>query len=307
MNRSRDALVWGIILLIAGLIFLLWNFGVFANLSGVAELVIAGLFALAGLGFLASYLMGREDWWKVIPGFALLSVGAIVFLGTRNIAGVWLGAVLFVGLALAFAVVYFTDRRERWWALIPFGAMLVMVAIVLLSNSDLAEELLGAVLFGGIGLVFLLIYLLSPEREKFRWALIPTSILLIMGLVSLAAGMRQGNPDLEQWVRLWPILLIGLGVVMLGFAITRSGKPAPPVVQLPPEPAPSETVSAPGAGVYEVPETPLPRIERSPITLQEGSEQDLLPAKEEPTPPTAASGEVEDIYEFIKSAPEKTD
>jgi hypothetical protein len=296
MTRARDALIWGIILLIVGLGFLLWNFGVFESLSGIAELVIAGLFALLGVGFLLSYLVSRHDWWRVIPGFALLSVGAIIFLSTRGVAGLWLGVVLFIGLALAFAVVYFTDRRERWWALIPFGAMVVMVATVLLNTRDLGEELLGAVLFGGMGLVFFLIYALSPDRAQFRWALIPTSVLLIMGLVSLAADMRQSNPASAQWVRLWPILLIGLGVVLLGFAITRAGKPAPPVVEIPAQPPAAETVAAPGAGVYVVPETPV-RIERSPVTLYEPA------PTQDATASAAPAGEVEDIYDFLQSAP----
>lgn len=303
MTRARDALIWGIILLIVGLVFLLWNFGVFENLSDVAELVIAGLFALAGLGYLLSYLVSRQDWWKVIPGFVLLSVGGIIFLSTRAVTSVWLGAVLFIGLALAFAVAYFTDRRERWWALIPCGALVIMVVVVVLGNSDLAPELLGAALFGGMGLVFLLIYVLSPERAKFRWALIPTSVLLIMGMVSLAAGVRQGHPAMEQWVRLWPILLIGLGVVLLGFAITRAGKPAAPVVQLPAQPSATETVAAPGAGVYEVPEAPA-RSEPSPITLYEPEASP--PANRRTTAPTAQAGEVEDIYAFLKSTPDKT-
>jgi hypothetical protein len=102
-------------------------------------------------------------------------------------------------------------------------------------------------------------------------------------------------------VRLWPILLIGLGVLMLGFAITRSGKPTPPVVQLPPEPAPGEAVAAPGAGVYEVPETPSHRSERSPITSRELS---LPPASQSSAAATDASGKEVDIYEFLKSAPE---
>lgn len=299
MNRPRDALIWGIILLLVGLVFLLWNFDVFASLSGVAELVIAGLFALAGLGFLVGYLVRRQEWWRVIPGFLLLAVGGIIFLATRATTDMWLGAVLLVGLALAFAVIYFSDRRERWWALIPGGALVVTVIVVLLGNK-LSPAYLGAVLFGGLGLVFLLIYVLAAERAKLRWSLIPAGVLLIMGLVSLAAGVRQANPASEQWVRLWPILLIALGVLLLGFAITRSGKPTSPVAQLPPEPAPSETVAAPGTGVYEVPETPV-RIERAPITLFEP--ETGQPASSAQTGAGEAGDEAPDIYTFLQSAP----
>lgn len=267
MGRSRtNALIWGLILLIAGLLFLLWNFGVFAGLGDTLPLAVAGVVAALGVGFLIAYAVRRQEWWNVIPGFLLLAVGGIVYLSVRAVAAVWLGATLFFGLALAFAVVYLGDRRERWWALIPFGTLALMAGVILLSGAALPVQTLGAVLFGGMGLVFLLVYLLAPERPRFRWALVPAAVLLVMGVVTLLAGVRQSNPALAPWLRLWPLLLIGLGVALLGMAIARSRPTAEPVTELPAQP-PVEAPAAAGTSAVELPETPLRRVERSPIAL----------------------------------------
>ena len=316
MRRSRDSLIWGIILLLVGLGFLLWNFGVFDNFQGLAELVIAGLFALAGLGFLASYLAARKDWWKVIPGFALLAVGGIIFLGTRQVAAEWIGMLLFLGIALAFAVIYFGDRTERWWALIPFGTMLVMIVLLLLAGTGIAEEALGAVLFGGMALVFFLVYLLAGDRSEFRWALIPATVLLVMGLVALAAAVVQTAPNLEQAMRLWPILLVVVGVFLLGLSLSR---PARPARELPVEPTPADMPAAPGTSVLEIPPAPpaaKPPVERAPVVLVDEAAADFEGEErmggsggaEESAAETAAqaqpaAGEVPDIYEFLESAP----
>ena len=122
MRRPSNSLLWGIILLVVGLGFLLWNLGVFLQFQTTAQWVLVGLFAVVGLGFFIDYLIHREQWWKVIPAFTLLSVAGIIFLSARNLNEVWVALVLFLGLALAFAFIYVTDRQTRWWALLPFGA-----------------------------------------------------------------------------------------------------------------------------------------------------------------------------------------
>lgn len=291
MRRSRDSLIWGIVLLIVGLGFLLWNFDVFSEFQDVAQIALAAFFALVGLGFLVSYLITRGDWWKVIPGFALLAVAGIIFLGSREAPAEWIGVILFAGLALSFAVIYFSDRQERWWALIPFGAMVVMSAAVLLGSLGWDERALGAVLFGGMGLVFLFVYLLSEDRSQFRWALIPTSVLLVMGLVSLTSAIAAANPALAQMVELWPVLLVIAGVFLLGLYISRPAPREAPT-QLPPQPPPAEQPAAPGTSVLDVPdeiaESPATsrvapqRIERAPV---------VLVASGVPAPSVQASGE----------------
>ena len=103
MRRPNNSLIWGVILLVIGLGFLLWNLGVFSKFQATAQWVLVGFFAIVGLGFFVSYLMSREQWWKVIPAFTLLSVAGIIYLVGRNYNEIWVALVFFLGLALAFA------------------------------------------------------------------------------------------------------------------------------------------------------------------------------------------------------------
>ncbi len=200
------------------------------------------------------------------------------------------------GIALAFLVIYASDREERWWALIPFGSVTVMVVVILFgARPETSTALLGAVLFGGMGLVFFLIYALARERQRFGWALVPTAALGVMALVALAGYAPQATPALADTARLWPVLVVLFGLVLLGYASMRARREAVPAVELPPQPAAAEMPLAPGASVMDVHEDePLPkgaRYDRSPITLVDEK------------PASSASGEVQDIYEFLKNAP----
>ena len=305
MRRPNNSLMWGAILLVVGLGFLLWNLGVFSKFQTTAQWVLVGFFALLGLGFFVSYLMNREQWWKVIPAFTLLSVAGIIYLAGRNFNEIWVALVFFLGLALAFAFIYVTDRQTRWWALLPFGSMTAMALVVMLGLRGLPAKLLGAILFAVMGLVFFLIYARAKDRKQFGWALVPTASLWIMALVALSSQVSEANPALGDSVPFWPVLLVVGGVILLGFGISRSSRPLPTVSELPEQPSPSETSATPGTAVFAVPEEGSKPtgsyIERSPITLVDNTTGATSDAAQPPA--TSAPGEVSDIYDFLKSAP----
>ena len=304
MSKPRDSVIWGAVLLVIGAGFLLWNLDILASIEATATWVLVALFALLGLTFVFSYLNKRSAWWRLIPAFTLLAVAAVIFLSARGAAATWIAAVLLAGIALAFLVIYVSDREERWWALIPFGAVSVMMIVAVLSTRPQVQPaLLGAVLFGGMGLVFYLIYALAAERQRFGWALVPAATLGVMALVALAAYLPAALPAAAEGARLWPVLLVLAGAGLLGYAALRASRKAPPEVELPPAPAAAETPLAPGASVTTVTdEEPLPksaRYERSPITLV-----DEPPASQAPGAAAGSdSGEAPDIYEFLKNAP----
>ena len=297
MSRPRDSVIWGAILLVIGAGFLLWNLDILGSAEAPATWALVALFALLGLGFIFGYLNQRAAWWRLIPGFTLLAVAVIIFLSARGLPSGWGAAVLLASITLAFLVIYLSDRTERWWALIPAGSVAVMVAVVLLSTQPAVEPaLLGAVLFGGMALVFYLIYLLAAERQRFAWALAPATVLGVMGLAALAAHLAASSPALADVQRLWPVLLIVAGAGLLGYAALRASRQAPPAVTPPAAADPAGPPLASGASVTTVtddaPPARKPRFERSPITLM-----DEKPAGQ------ASSGEVPDIYEFLKNAP----
>jgi hypothetical protein len=180
--------LWGLMLIIAGGLFLLQNLGLF-EASG---LVWAALLGLGGVFFVSVFIQSREHWWALIPGITLLAVALLIFLGNffpraSNILG---GAIVLGGIGLAFLMVYLANR-ENWWALIPMGVMLTLAGVSTLD--EIAGFDTGGIFFIGLGLTFALVALLPSERAQMRWAWIPAGILLVMGLlISASAASLMG-------------------------------------------------------------------------------------------------------------------
>ncbi len=141
----------------------------------------------------------------------------MVMLSTQeSVGGRLVAAVLFWGLGLAFGHIYLRARSENWWAIMPGGFMIVLGVVIGLSQWVQSLEVLGAVLFGGLGLVFLLLSLVGGALRHW-WALVPGSILLLFGLFVLGGGHAGGS-----W-RWWPLLAISAGVLIAWRAL----RPAP--------------------------------------------------------------------------------
>lgn len=222
MDRRGIQLLWSGVLIVGGMFLLLLNLGVFEAYEPVAQYVVAGALALGGIAFFAWALSSRS-WQRVIPAWTLLALAVMVLLGlgespnTRLVA-----ATLLWGLAAAFLHIYLLARSEHWWALIPAGFMLVLGIVVAISGIVQSLELLAAILFGGIGLVFVLLYLVAGEGRQW-WALLPGSILLLFGLFVLT-GSRFGENGVVRW---WPALVVVAGGIAAWRAFTRSRAPAP--------------------------------------------------------------------------------
>ncbi len=204
-NRVNN-LIWGVLLSLAGVGLLLFNFGVFVHFEPYVQYAAAALLGLLALLFVGGYLSARDNWWRLIPGWTLIALAAMVYLSTlpaldqRITAGV-----LFAGQAIAFAHIYLLDRAERWWAIIPGGFMLMLGGTIALSSLTEDPSVLGTVLFIGLGAVFFLLYLLG-QRWQLWWALVPGSVLVLLGLFLFSVGLGQQNLPLRLWPALLPLL-----------------------------------------------------------------------------------------------------
>lgn len=221
--KSRDNrvnnLIWGVLLSLAGIGLLLFNLDVFVQFEPYVQYGAAALLGLLALLFVGGYLSARENWWRLIPGWTLIALTAMVYLTTLPALDQRITAsVLFVGQAIAFAHIYLLDRAERWWAIIPGGFMLMLGGTIALSSLTEEPAVLGTVLFIGLGAVFFLLYLLG-QRWQLWWALVPGSVLVLLGLFLFSIGLGQENLSL----RLWPVLLPLLGV----WLIWRATRPLP--------------------------------------------------------------------------------
>jgi hypothetical protein len=202
MRRINPRLLIGVLLLVGGFLSLLDAMGVISNAGGIFWGLV---FAAGALAFL--YLLFNDqanNWWAAFPGFTLLGLAVSSFLPDSLDA--YGGLAFFAGISVAFWWVYFMDH-ERWWAIIPAGVLLTLGIVSVLDEAGGAAT--GGSLFLGLGLTFILVAVL-PGGGSRTWALIPGTILLILGAV-------VGTPLFGFAQYLWPILLIVLG----GFFVIR--------------------------------------------------------------------------------------
>ena len=211
MKRFDVRTIGAILLIVVGILLLLQNVGI---LVGVVALIWSLIFAAGGLIFLYVFLTNRVHWWALIPGFALLSLGALIALDQflPRVGDALGGTIVLGGIGLAFWVIYFLNR-EYWWAVIPGGVLVTLALIVGLEPVFEGDEMGGLVLVG-LGLTFGVVYFLPTPHGRMKWAIIPAGVLLAIGLLITIATI--GLSDL-----LFGVALILVGLYLL-FRMFRS-------------------------------------------------------------------------------------
>lgn len=233
-DRRVTLIFWAVTLIGGGLWLLLINFNLLERFEPTAQYILAGVLAALGLGFFGAFLARREKWWRLIPGWLLLTLAVMVLLSTRRLTGELpaqptdgglvgeaadgrlIASVLFGGMALSFLHVYLLRRSEYWWAIIPSGFMLVLGGVVAASIVIVRLETLGALLSVGMGLVFVWLYGAARKVQGW-WPLIPATVLILFGVAAFTAGSGIQNVVLN----LWPVLLI-----LVGFYLGRLAWPS---------------------------------------------------------------------------------
>jgi hypothetical protein len=216
MKWLQSRVTWGVLLILAGVLFLIQNF----FFKGQADIIWAGLFLLAALYFLAYFFFNRRHWWALIPGIILLSLGVLIGMTVlnNNAGELWGGTVFLGGIGLAFLLVYLVDRNN-WWAIIPGG---VMFTLALVASPAIVQGNgwnAGAIFFLGLGLTFAVLGIL-PTREgrlSLKWAFIPALALLAVGAVVAVAAT-----ELLGWIL--PAFLIVGGALLLFQALAGRRK-----------------------------------------------------------------------------------
>ncbi len=211
MKRFSSELLLGGALTAVGVIFLLQNLGVFGAATAT---VWALLFGSGGIAFLSIVAQNRARWWALIPGAALLSLGLLIGLTVfaPALGAAWGGTLFLGGLGIGFLGIYLL-RRDFWWALIPGGALLTLAVIAGLG-APYAGPLVGATLFFGLALTFVLVSLAPPGAPR-RWALLPADALLVLAILTMF-----GTPGVMPFF--WPTLLILLGLWLLYRALRHN-------------------------------------------------------------------------------------
>ena len=210
MKRLESRVLWGLLLIAGGVLFLLDSMGIIA----VGAVVWPFLLGAASLAFLVVFLTAPQtNWWAAIPGFVLLGLtGTVLFEELAPAAAeVWGGSLFLGGISLAFWAVYLVDI-ENWWAVIPAGVLLTLALIAGLPEDIQGIET-GGMLFLGIGLTFALLALLPTPEGRMAWPIIPALVLLVVGALVTAAAAELIN-------YVWPAMLIIGGLYLLYRAVS---------------------------------------------------------------------------------------
>jgi hypothetical protein len=203
MKKLDPSIVGGLILILAGGLFLLQTLG---YLDNVGDVFWGTIFLAAGLLFLFAFVTG--SWWGAIPGCILAGIGALILLpDSLDLYG---GALFLGSISLAFWLVFLTAPRERWWALIPAGVLSTLAVVTFLPEM-IGDMATGGIFFFGLALTFLLVALLAGMR----WAYYPAAALALVGLLAVFSLGAISNYA-------WAVVFIGGG----GYLVYRALRPS---------------------------------------------------------------------------------
>ena len=224
-KSGRQALVWGGLLILFGVMALV------STLTSLSAWVWVAILAAAGLGVFAVYLVDRSDWALLIPAYVLWAIAGLIALITLNVLrDEFVATYVLAAIALPFIVVFLRDRAQ-WWALIPAYVLLAVGLMVGLTEQGILSDLLvPAYVMFAIAIPFLVVYARNPSEW---WPLIPAVILAVIGLSFLVAEAAV------QYVGPVVLLLAGIWILVLQFARrepTAPDAPAPtgPEIDQPP-------------------------------------------------------------------------
>lgn len=205
MKLLTSRISWGLLLIAGGVLFLLQNLNILPENAPMWSVIFGGF----GLYFLAIFISSGQHWWAAFPAFSLLALSAVIAIVEMTTLPEELAGVIFLGMiGLSFFAIYLR-RRDHWWPVIPGGAMLALAAVVFTAAvyGD-SGELVPTVLFGGLALTFLFLYIAPSKADRAGWAIWPAGALLALTLIFSAAAY-----DLARFI--FPILLIVIGAAIL--------------------------------------------------------------------------------------------
>jgi len=109
------------------------------------EFIAPGILGGIGLPFLFVYFRNRENWWALIPSYALLAIGTMIaLLEFRLLLGLAVPAFIMLAIAIPFFFVYISNQ-ENSWALIP-GGVTGLIGLGFLFGTDFGKYFTPAIM-----------------------------------------------------------------------------------------------------------------------------------------------------------------
>jgi len=187
MKTKAVNIIWGILLVAVGAIFLAQNFGYIGKISDQLWLFIFG--GLSLLFFTSYFVSGIKNWGWLFPACIFGALALSFGLTEIGVAEEIFGSAVMFAIAIPFIVAFFLDVRQNWWALIPAWVMSVLSLVVILSTSG-NDDIIGTLVLFAIGLPFLVVFFLNRTRW---WALIPGLIMVVLSVVPLLEARASGE------------------------------------------------------------------------------------------------------------------
>ncbi len=216
MKVSPSHFLGGIFLILLGALLLASSMG-YLYLDD--ELTVSAVFASAGAVMLLAFFFFKAGGWALILGSISLFTGAAIYIDTtRILPDEGIGVVLFVLAGLVFLSAL-RGGKKNWWAIIPGGGCLVLAGNILLEILLWrSEQYHGVVFFGGIGLIFGIIYLLKDKTYRLGWAKYPS--LVGFGMAALILVTVDFRDTFSQYI--FPALLITGGILLIAGSARRA-------------------------------------------------------------------------------------
>ncbi len=139
-------------------------------------------------------------------GVGLIAAGGLVLVQTMGYRidlapAVWIA--VFAGVSLISLAAYFLSGVKNWGWLFPVGVFGALALILALATTGVESAAIASPLFVGIGLPFVVAYLL--DRPRNWWALIPAGVMAFLTFTTLVVDNLGG-----EWIGAGMLFLIGL-------------------------------------------------------------------------------------------------
>ncbi len=82
-----------------------------------------------GIGFFFVYIREQSNWWALIPGGVLITLGIVSLLDAINL-GIDTGGIFFLGLGLTFFALTLLPNKQLSWAYIPAMVLTAISAFI---------------------------------------------------------------------------------------------------------------------------------------------------------------------------------
>jgi len=160
MQKQKGNLIWGILLIVIGLVFFI------GNISRVSMDYLWPVFPLAvGIMFLVGYFNDRKNYGLLMPGSILTVVSLLFFY--CNFSGWWhmeyLWPIFILAPASGFFAMYFGGNKDQG-LLIP-GFILAVVGCVFLFLSSGVGDFWPVFLIAA-GIIMIVIQFLSDKKRN---------------------------------------------------------------------------------------------------------------------------------------------